>query len=160
MQDRNGTFEMEYSLFTNAEAGSATQFGMDFTLTQRNGYALCQLIFPAVAVGTNLANQWNIDNHRSSGRIDSLYFSGAGTGTIRDVPREIAGRQRVLTTTFAVFMINKETNTIYTKGVSFGYWIDTSVANPVTKYSEMKDFNMDHEQKSLIKRQYPNIKFG
>jgi hypothetical protein len=162
MQDRFGTFEIDYMLRTNAQPGFSAQFGMDFTLTTtKENFALCQLIHPCSDVGTNRANQWNIDNHWPNGPIESLYFNGAQNGRIFDTPTEIRPERlrQVHETRFAVFMVNKAKGTIIENGVTFGYRIDLSVTNPSTTFIDMNGWNMNHEQKALIIGRYPAAKF-
>lgn len=104
-----GVFTIEYTLFTNATPGHAIQFGMDFSLTSTSTVKkpLSQLIFPAVAVGTNRPGMWNIDNHHSGNDPASLIFANAEHGTITDKPREIvAPHQGVKTTKFAVYLVD------------------------------------------------------
>lgn len=160
MKDSFKTFEMDYSTRIRYAAGSDIQFGMDFKLTQKNGYALCQLIFPACSVGNNKAGKWNIDNHKSAGSLDSLIFENANNGTITDIPTEISHpNMGTLTTTFVVFIVNLTEATINREGVTFGYSVDTSSKNPQVIYSAMKGFKMTPEQKTLITQQCNFIKY-
>jgi hypothetical protein len=154
---RAGVFELEYTLFTNAQPGCDIQFGMDFTLTSTSTEKkpLSQLIFPAVAVGNNKAGVWNIDNHNRP----SLVFPNAENGTIHDKPREIVGRGNdVKTTKFAVyFVIGK---TVQKNGVKFGYSINTNDTTPATSLTEFVLITMPNEHRQKMLERCPYIKFA
>ena len=157
-----GVFTIEYTLFTNATPGHAIQFGMDFSLTSTSTVKkpLSQLIFPAVAVGTNRPGMWNIDNHHSGNDPASLIFANAEHGTITDKPREIvAPHQGVKTTKFAVYLVDPQKGTVQSTGVQFGYSINTSDTTPWTTFTGFTTSNITNEQKALMRARFNRINF-
>ena len=157
-----GVFTIEYTLFTNATPGNAIQFGMDFSLTSTSTVKkpLSQLIFPAVAVGTNRPGMWNIDNHHSGNDPASLIFANAEHGTITDKPREIvAPHQGVKTTKFAVYLVDPQKGTVQSTGVQFGYSINTSDTTPWTTFTGFTTSNITNEQKALMRARFNRINF-
>ncbi len=155
-----GVFTLDYTLYTNAEPGADIQFGMDFTLTSTTGKPLCQLIFPAVAVGRNQPGQWNIDNHSNGNDAAALVFSNAQNGTITDTPREISPRGRgSKSTKFAIFLVDLSTSSVQTTGVNFGYTIDTGATTPQTAFTGFSQATITNEQKQLVTGRCSFIKF-
>lgn len=153
-------FTINYTMFTRAEAGEDMQFGMDFTLTNTRNMPLCQVIFPATAVGTNIPGQWNIDNHRPGNDPLSLVFTGAENGVINDTPREISHPNKgKKSTKFAVYRVDIQKAEVQKQGVKFGYSIDTDSATPVTEFSEFARSIITNEQKNIIRAKCPYIKF-
>jgi hypothetical protein len=147
-------FKIEYTLLPAAGSDPDVdiQFGMDFTLScaiADGKIPLCQLILPATGVGKNLVGQWNVDNARAiSGQAADLAYK-SGPSPIIDTPRELSKRNKgILTTMFAVFPLLGKT--IYNKGVSFGYTVDTTADNPVTTLSNFKPAQLSAEQQRLI----------
>ena len=160
MKDSLQSFTMEYTPRVNAAPGCDIQFGMDFKLTHKQGYALCQLIFPATSVGKNIKGKWNIDNIESPGGVDSLIFVNAGKGTIVDIPTELSKPDMgVMSTKFAVFPVDIKNATINVHGVTFGYSINTSDSKPKVIYSKMKLVKLSTEQKKEIERKCSFIKY-
>jgi len=156
-----GVFTIEYTLFTNATPGHDIQFGMDSSLTSTVKKPLSQLIFPAVAVGTNRPGMWNIDNYNSGNGPASLIFSNAEHGTITDKPREItAPHQGVKTTKFAVYLVDLQTGTVQSTGVQFGYSINTSDTTPRTIFTGFTKSNIANEQKALMQARFNHINFA
>jgi hypothetical protein len=159
-----GIFTIDYSLRTNADPGADIQFGMDFTLTQTATsppLPLTQMIFPATAVGTNKAGQWNIDNHKpASDDPACLIFANADNGVITDKPTELSKRNKgILTTKFAVYRVGIKDRVVQMHGVSFGYSIDTGVAKPATIFTGMKALDIPKDQQAILKAQCSVIKF-
>jgi len=155
-----GVFAINYTLFTNAPAGFAVQFGMDFTLTSTVKRALTQLIFPATAVGSNVTDVWNIDNHKTAGDASSLIFSGAENGIIHDTPREISARNKgIKRTKFSVYLIDTERNVAQSKGVKFTYSINTDDATPETIFEGLTESTITNEQKKTMIARCAHLKF-
>lgn len=159
-----GIFNIDYKLRTNAAPGADIQFGMDFTLTQTTTtepLPLCQLIYPATAVGTNLPGQWNVDNHRDGGSsVACLVFAGAEDGRIRDIPTELSRRNRgILTTKFAVYRIEIDRNAVEVHGVTFGYSVDTGQADPQTWFTGIEPIKLPKDQQRVILVKCPQAKF-
>lgn len=160
LREQCENFEIEYTVRTNAQPESDIQFGMDFKLTHSKRLALCQLIYPATSVGTNVKNQWNIDNHAQGTDPDSLIFANAGSGTINDIPTEIRrpGTDAV-TTKFAVYAINLSEAVVYKVGVQFGYSINPSAKQPITTFLGLQKSIIPTDQKTVILARCKYIKF-
>lgn len=155
-----GNFEINYTLFTDAAPGNDVQFGMDFILEQRNNKSLCQLIFPATAVGNNITKQWNVDNHAEGKDPASLLYNEAVDGRIVDTPRELSHPDRgVLSTKFSVYIVDVDNATVYESGVKFGYSINTSEENAETIFTGLETSSITNEQKQTIQRKCNYIKF-
>ena len=160
-QSKLGVFTIDYTLFTKATPGHDIQFGMDFSLTSTVKRPLSQLIFPAVAVGTNKRGQWNIDNHHNGNDAASLIFSNAEHGTITDKPREItAPHQGIKATKFAVYLVDLQKRTVHSTGVQFGYSINTSDTTPSTIFTGFKESNITNEQKALMRARFNQVHFA
>ena len=158
-----GNFTLNYTLRTNAQDGFDIQFGMDFTVTQsKTPLPLSQLIYPAVGVGNNQPNQWNVDNHKSNdSSVECLVFANADSGKITDKPTEISARGKgVLTTKFSVYRIDTASNSVQINGVTFGYTIDTDADKPVTTFTGMKAINLPNDQKAVMTKKCPKAKFA
>ena len=158
-----GTFELDYELFTNAEPGCSVQFGMNYTLRERNNSSLCQLIFPTcpVPVGNNVRNQWNIDNHANGNSAEDLVFHNAENGCLVDTPKEIIDNDYgVVRTKFAVYIVDVKKSIVYDSGVSFGYCINTKDKEPKTEFLGFNKSTLTNEQKDIIKGKCPHIKFS
>ena len=163
---KRGVFEIEYELITKVDndVNSDIQFGMDFTLKNTSGSNkpkhLCQVIFPATGVGTNIAGQWNIDNHRDGNDALSLVFANAENGQIIDTPRELSHKNEgYKNTVFHVYIVNVDKSVVYSKGVSFGYSINTNDKSPKTVFIDLKQVSMGGEQKRLLENKCSYIKF-
>lgn len=155
-----GTFKITYTLFTDAAPGNDIQFGMDFTIEERNGSPLCQLIFPATAVGNNQPMQWNIDNHATGNKPAALIYRGASEGRIVDTPREISHVDNGdLSTKFAIYIVNIEKAEVYSSGVKFGYTINTGASTPETIFTGFERSTLSNEQKAVILKRCDFIKF-
>lgn len=155
-----GVFTLNYTLFTNAQPGNDVQFGMDFSVTSSVGRPLTQVIFPATAVGTNHAGQWNVDNHLAAGSIESLIFANAAHGTITDTPRELAKRNvAAARTKFAVFLVDVGTGTVQSNGIAFAYSITPSAAAPQTAFDGVQAQVITNEQKAVLVQRFANVKF-
>ncbi|MCW7539689.1 hypothetical protein OOT46_17770 [Aquabacterium sp. A7-Y] len=155
-----GVFTIHHTLFTNAEPGADIQFGMDFTVSSSVGRPLCQLIFPSVAVGTNVPGRWNVDNHAAAGTAASLIFANASGGVLVDKPREIAGRDTgIKRTKFAVYLVDVQNNSVQTKGIHFSYSINTNDATPQTIFEGASRADITNEHKSVMLQRCPHLTF-
>lgn len=156
---RLNSFTLGYKLISNAEPGYDIQFGMEFTLVDSGKHALCQLIFPATAVGTNKKGQWNIDNHKEGNNPSDLIFPNAEHGSILDTPTELTKfNEDVQSTKFAVYMVNLEKAAIYADGVQFGYTINPNQEKPETTFLNLIPSKLTTEQEELIKKRCSYIK--
>jgi len=149
-QDR---FTFTYTLRTRHDPQSHDiQFGMDFVLSNNLALPMCQLIFPATQVGSNLPGRWNIDNHAAPGEISSLYYRGSEQGTITDIPTELSHADRGFKRTwFCVYIINPDKAELYKQGVKFGYEIDTANPAASTALSGFQRFEISNEQIQLVR---------
>lgn len=153
------SFVLDYELRTNAIQGFDIQYGMDFSLTCKHKYALCQLIFPAVAVGHNLPGQWNIDNNNGGGEMADLIFKGSENGVIKDIPTEIVRwNTGIHITTFSIFMVDIPKKSLFKNGITFGYSIDTNAQNPITIFSDIGKTKLKDIQKRLINQRFRYVK--
>lgn len=155
-----GVFTINYTVVTNAAVGCDIQFGMNFTVTGTVHRPLCQLIYPATAVGNNGANAWNIDNHIAGNDAHSLIFNGADNGIINDGPRELCKPNRgEKTTEFRIYFVDIAKSTIQSKGVRFGYSINTNAKAPQTSFIDLKPSNISDNEKKVIIQKCSYIKF-
>ena len=156
-----GVFRIDYTLYTNAVPTYDIQFGMDFTITQTSAAPLSQVIFPATAVGTNIAGVWNVDNHKpNSSSCTCLIFAGADNGTIIDTPRELSRwNEGIRTTKFSVYRLEVSKNALEIHGVTFGYTINTGAATPQTTFTEFRTMDVSNEQKAVLLAKCSALKF-
>ncbi|MBD1567463.1 hypothetical protein [Vibrio sp. S12_S33] len=160
-EQRIKNYLLKYTLMQRAEADCDIQFGMEFHLFHNKEKPLMQLIFPATSVGSNVAKQWNIDNHCEGHTPQDLIFNNAKKGTIFDTPTEISRRGKgTIWTDFAVFSVDIENSTVHKNGVKFGYKIDTNAEVPITKIRDMQETNITEEQKELVISRCPYISFS
>ncbi len=157
-----GNFVLDYTLRTNAEPGNDIQFGMDFTVRQsKSPLPLMQLIYPATSVGTNVAGQWNVDNHQApASGAQCLVFANADGGVITDIPTELSKRNLgVRSTKFAIYRVDLGKNAVQVAGVTFGYSIDTSAAMPITTFTAMQAVSLPNDQKQVVLAKCGSVKF-
>lgn len=155
-----GNFTINYTLFTNAHPGDDIQFGIDFSVTSTTARPLTQVIFPATAVGTNRAGQWNVDNHAAAGSIQSVIFANAAGGTITDTPREIVRPGTAAARTkFAVFLVDVAGAAVQSNGIAFSYSINPSVATPQAVFDGAQAQVITNEQKAVLVQRFANVKF-